>query len=101
MYIVLQIVFALCQSGFGCLSLAEIQEEYQAVLSQKASKQDELAVLEIELGTLLAEAKELNSKLLSMTEIEVVKLVMESNTKLETVVLENQLAVISSLLYET
>ena len=86
---------------FGFLSLVEIEEEYQTVLNRRASKQDELSIQDIELGTLLAEAKELNAKLLRMAHIEDTKLVMESDANLEILVLENQLAIISSLLCET
>ena len=85
---------------FGFVSLVEIEEEYQTVLSQKAIKWNELLIKDVELGTLLGEAKELNSKLLRMTEVEGAKLVVESGAKLEIVVLENQLAIISSLLCE-
>ena len=65
---------------------------------QKCTKQDMLSIQDIVLDTLVDEAKELNSKLLKMTELEDAKLVVESDAKLEIVLLENQLAIISSLL---
>ena len=85
---------------FSYLSHAEIEDEYQIVLKEKASKQDELSVQDVQLGALLAEAKELNFKLLKMTEVEDAKIAMESDAKLEIAVLENQLAIISSLLFD-
>ena len=59
-----------------------------------------LSIQDIMLDTLVDEAKKLNSKLLKMTELEDAKLVVESDVKLEIVLLENQLAIISSLLCE-
>ena len=64
----------------------------------KSAKQDMLSIQDIVLDTLVDEAKKMNSKLLKMTELEDAELVVESDTKVEIVLLENQLAIISSLL---
>ena len=57
-----------------------------------------LSIQDIVLDTLVDEANRLNSELLNMTELEDAELVVESDAKVEIVLLENQLALISSLL---
>ena len=83
---------------FWFFQLAGINEEYQSIVFQKSAKQDMLSIQDIVLDTLVDEAKKLKSKLLSMTELEDAELVVESDAKVEIVFLENQLALISSLL---
>ena len=65
---------------------------------QKSAKQDMLSIQDIMLDTLVDELKKLNAKLLNMTKLEDAELVVESDAKVEIVLLENQLALISSLL---